>query len=84
MNEPMEARVETAADHADLHRRMDRARRTQHQARLVQNGEVIAAGPWRSDHLQAVVDRRRIEDYLQENSIDGVAEIASRVNGGTS
>ena len=79
-----EARVETAAEHAEYHARIDRARRTQHQARLVQNGEVIAAGPWRTDHLAAVVDRRRIEDYLQENSVDGVAEIASRVNGGTS
>ena len=82
MNEPIEARVETAAQHAELHRRMDRARRTQHQARLVQNGEVIAAGPWRSDHLAAVVDRRRILDHLQETGLSGSAEIHSMVVGG--
>lgn len=70
----------TAAETAELHRRMDRARRTRHQARLIANGEVIAAGPWRDDHLAAVVDRRRILDYLQEHGAAGSAEIASRVD----
>ena len=84
MNEATEHRVETAAEHAEYHARLDRARRTRHQARLVQNGEVIAAGPWRSDHLAAVVDRRRILDYLTENNAAGSAEIATQLLGGSS
>ena len=84
MDEAMEHPVATAADHAELHRRMDRARRTRHQARLVQNGEVIAAGPWRSDHLAAVVDRNRIRQYQQEHNVAGSAEIHSRLVGGAS
>ena len=83
MDEAMEHPVATAADHADLHRRMERARRTRHQARLVQDGQILAAGPWRSDHLAAVVDRRRILDYLTENSAAGSAEIHSAVMGGS-
>ena len=72
----------TAAQHAELHRRLDRARRTRHQARLVADGQIIAAGPWRSDHLAAVVDRRRILDHVQETGRSGSAEIASMVVGG--
>ena len=82
MDEAMEHPVATAADHAELHRRMDRARRTRHQARLIADGQTLAAGPWRSDHLAAVVDRRRILDHLQETGRSGSAEIASMVMGG--
>ena len=67
---------------ADLHARLDRARRTRHQARLVQDGQILAAGPWRSDHLAAVVDRRRILDHIEEHRVAGSAEIASMVVGG--
>ena len=81
MNEAVE-RVATAADHADLHARLDRARRTRHQARLIADGQTVAAGPWRSDHLAAVVDRRRILDYIEENNVAGAAEIESRIFGG--
>ncbi len=73
----------TAAQHAELHRRMDRARRTRHQARLIADGQTLAAGPWRSDHLAAVVDRNRIRQYQQENNVAGAAEIASMVMGGS-
>ena len=75
-------RVATAADHADLHARMQRARRTRHQARLIADGQTVAAGPWRSDHLAAVVDRNRIRQYQQENDLAGAAEIASEIFGG--
>lgn len=67
---------------AALQVRLDRAKRTRHQARLVQDGRVLIAGPWRSDHLAAVVDRRRILDHVQETGVSGSAEIHSAVVGG--
>ena len=66
----------------DLHARLDRARRTRHQARLIADGQTLAAGPWRSDHLAAVVDRNRIRQYQQEHNVAGAAEIESRIFGG--
>ena len=72
----------TAAQHAELHRRLDRARRTRHQARLIADGQILAAGPWRSDHLAAVVDRRRILDHIEQARVAGSAEIHSTVVGG--
>ena len=67
---------------AALHARMQRARRTRHQARLVQDGRILAAGPWRSDHLAAVVDRRRITDYMTDHGVAGKAEISTMIEGG--
>ncbi len=69
---------------AALKARIDRARRTRHQARLVHAGKILAAGPWRDDHLAAVVDRNRIKDYQREHGVEGAAEIHSRVEGGAS
>ena len=64
-----------------LHARLARARRMRHQARLIQDGRVVAAGPWRSDHLAAVVDRRRIVDYIEEQAVPGTAEITTTIGG---
>ena len=64
--------------------RMQRARRTRHQARLIQDGRILAAGPWRSDHLAAVVDRRRITDYMTDHGVAGKAEISTMIEGGAS
>lgn len=61
--------------------RMQRARRTRHQARLVKDGQIIAAGPWRSDHLAAVCDRTRIREYQDDHGVAGQAEIASMALG---
>lgn len=64
-----------------LHARLARARRMRHQARLIQDGRVVAAGPWRSDHLAAVVDRNRIRQYQREQSLPGAAEITTTIGG---
>ena len=66
---------------AALQARMQRARRTRHQARLVQDGRVIASGPWRSDHLAAVCDRTRIWEYQTDHGVAGQAQIASMALG---
>jgi hypothetical protein len=76
------ARVASPHEAADHRARLARARRTRHQARLIADGQTLAAGPWRSDHLAAVVDRNRIRQYQREHGIDGAAEIASDVQGG--
>ena len=59
--------------------RMQRARQTRHQARLVKDGQILVAGPWRSDHLDAVCDRTRIREYMQDHGVVGQAQIASAV-----
>ncbi len=72
-----ESRVATAEEVAAFRAKLARARRMRHQARLIVDGEIQTAGPWRDDHLAAVCDRRRILDYIEEQRIDGRAEIAS-------
>lgn len=66
---------------AALHARLQRARRMRHQARLVQDGRVLIAGPWRSDHLAAVCDRTRIREYQESIGATGQAEVTSMVMG---
>ena len=66
---------------AALRARLERARRTRHQARLIADGQIVASGPWRSDHLQAVCDRTRIKEYMTANSINGQAEISTMALG---
>ena len=67
---------------AALRARIDRARRTRHQARLIADGQIVASGPWRSDHLAAVVDQRRISDYMTDHGVAGQAEISTMIEGG--
>ena len=65
----------------DVRARLERARRTRHQARLIADGQIVASGPWRSDHLAAVVDRNRIREYQQHHQVVGQAEISTMVMG---
>ena len=67
---------------AALRARLERARRTRHQARLIADGQIVASGPWRSDHLAAVCDRTRIKEYQANHGVAGQAEIATDVAGG--
>ena len=80
--EVMNRHATTQAVPSELQERIDRARHTKYQARLIAGGQVLAAGPWRSDHLAAVVDRRRILDYLEEQAFTGTAEICSQIDAG--
>ena len=66
---------------AALRARLERARRTRHQARLIADGKIVASGPWRDDHLRAVCDRARLREYIAANSINGRAEVATMALG---
>ena len=66
---------------AALRARLERARRTRHQARLIADGKIVASGPWRDDHLRAVCDRTRIREYQESTGTAGQAEISTMVMG---